>query len=180
MFVESLILAAALLSPAALGTEKVPSTARPAFDSEEWLAKRDILACEAERLRAAHSNCLARAGSPSTDVKLPIETFPDGSVQTLLTAEKVAVFLKENLIWAAGVTVRKVDATGETVAELKAASCVIDRQTKSGWAEGGARVRQGQTEFGGEGVYFSSPEGYVSVFGGSRIFSKDLDLGGLK
>ena len=154
--------------------------ASAAFDSAEWLAKREMLTREAERLQAAYSNCLARVSEAAEDVVVPLETFPDGSVKSSVRAKRAQFFLDTGLVWAEGVTVKKLDDAGKVVAQIDATSCVIDRTTKSGWAEGPAKLRHGTTEFDGEGVYFSSPEGYVSVMRRSRIVSKDLKFGGLQ
>lgn len=154
--------------------------ASAAFDSAEWLVKRDVLSREAERLRQAYSNCVARVVDPAEDIVIPIETFPDGSVKSSVSAKKAVFFLDTGMVWASGVTVKKQDAEGNVLSQIDAGSCVIDRTTKSGWAEGPAKLRHGSTVFEGEGVYFSSPEGYVSVMRKSRIHSKDLKFGGLQ
>lgn len=151
-----------------------------AFDSAGWLAKREMLTREAERLQVAYSNCLARVSEAAEDVIVPLETFPDGAVKSSVHAKRAQFFLDTGLVWAADVTVKKLDDEGKVVSQIDAASCVIDRTTKSGWAEGPAKLRHGTTEFEGEGVYFSSPEGYVSVMRRSRIVSKDLKFGGLQ
>lgn len=156
------------------------SSALAAFDSAEWLAKREMLTREAERLRAAYSNCVARVTEPAEDITIPIETFPDGSVKSFVHARKATLFLDTGFVWAAGVTVRKVDTDGKEVSRIDAANCVIDRNTKSGWADGPARLRHGSTTFTGEGIYFSSPEGYVMVLRKSEIYSKDLKFGGVQ
>ena len=157
------------------------ASAALAFDSAGWLEKRELLTREAERLRAAYSNCLSRVKSPAEDVTVPVETFDDGSVKTVVAAKKAQFFLKEGLVWAEGVVIRKFKADGEQETLVEAASCVVDRATKSGWAEGAALVRHGGTTFRGEGVYFSSPEGYVRVFRNADIESDDFSSrGGLK
>ena len=155
-------------------------TASAAFDSTEWLAKREMLTLEAERLQAAYSNCLARVSEAAEDVVVPLETFPNGSVKSSVFAKKAVFFLDTGLVWASGVCVKKQDEDGRVLSQIDARSCVIDRTTKSGWAEGPARLRHGTTEFVGEGVYFSSPEGFVSVMRKSRIVSRDLKFGGLQ
>lgn len=150
-----------------------------AFNSADWLEKREMLTREAERLRAAYSNCVAQVQTPAEDIVIPVETFPDGSVKTVVQAKKAQFFAKEGLVWAANVVIRKYDGEGGVSAQIDATNCVIDRYTKSGWANGAARVRHGKTEFCGEGVYFSSPEAYVMVLRRSDIVSKDLKFGGV-
>ena len=148
-----------------------------AFDAEAWLAKREILAREAERLQGAYSNCVARLERPSENVKIPVETFSDGSIKTFLSASKVMLFLDTGLIWADGVTVEQLSEKGAVPSRIEATTGVVDRETKSGWAEGAARLTHEATTFDGEGVYFSSPEGYVAVHGKTRVVSKDLRFG---
>lgn len=147
-----------------------------AFDCDEWMAKREILSHEAERLQLAYSNCLARIESPSENVKIPIETFADGSIKTFLTAEKVKIFLDSEFIWGEGVDVRHQQDRASGVAHINAENCVVDRLTKSGWAAGAARLTHESTTCDGEGVYFSSPEGFVSISRNARIVSKNLKL----
>lgn len=154
--------------------------ASAAFDSTTWLAKREMLTREAERLQAAYSNCVTRTREAAEDVTVPLETFPDGSIKSSVSARRAVFFLDTGLVWGEGVTVRKLDDGGAVVSQIDAAHCVIDRTTKSGWAEGPAKLRHGTTEFTGENVYFSSPEGYVSVMRKTRIASKDLKFGGVR
>lgn len=151
-----------------------------AFDSNEWLGKRDVLTREAERLRAVYTNCLQKLEQPADDVTVPVETFPDGSVKTLIFAKRAQYFLDTGLVWASGVVVKKFKSDGSLDGRIDADSCVIDRFSKSGWAEGPATVVHGNTTFKGEGVYFSSPESYVKVFHRSEIDSKDLKFGGVR
>ena len=66
----------------------------------------------------------------------------------------------------------------EAAAKIEAKNCVVDRFSKSGWAEGLATVTHGKTVFRGTGVYFSSPEGYVKVVERTDVDSKDLKFGG--
>ena len=151
-----------------------------AFSSEEWLGKREVLAREAERLRAAYSNCVARLEVPAENVTVPVETFEDGSVKVMIFAKKAQYFLEPGLVWAEDVTVKKFKKDGRLDGQIDAKSCVVDRFSKSGWAEGLATVVHDKTTFRGRGVYFSSPESYVKVFEESEIDSKDLKFGGMR
>lgn len=156
----------------------VASAATTSFDAEAWLSKREILTREAERLRGAYSNCLARVDHPSENVKVPIETFPDGAIKSMLTASRVLLFLDLDFIWADHVVIEQLSEKGAKPAHLEAAFGVVDRQTKSGWAEGPARLEYETTTCTGEDVYFSSPEGFVSIYRDTRIVAKDLRLSG--
>ena len=149
-----------------------------AFDSEEWLGKRELFAREAERLQAAYTNCVANLETPAEDVTIPVETFDDGSVKVMIFAKKAQYFLDKGLVWAEDVTVRRFKADGRLEARIEAKNCVVDRFSKSGWAEGPAMVVHGKTTFRGTGVYFSSPEGYVKVFERTDVDSQDLKFGG--
>ena len=152
-----------------------------AFDSAEWHGKRELFAREAERLMGVYSNCAARVKAPAENVTIPVETFEDGSVKVLVSAAKAQYFLQEGLVWAEGVEVKKLAKGGAVEACLEAKNCVVDRNAKSGWAEGAAKVTQGKTTFSGKGVYFTAADFYVKVFGGSVVESSDLKFGeGLK
>ena len=150
-----------------------------AFDSVEWHGKRELFAREAERLMAVYTNCVAQLQTPAEDVTVPVETFDDGSVKLMVYAKKAQYFLDSGLVWAEDVVVRKFKSDGTLDARIDAKNCVVDRFTKSGWAQGPATVVHGKTTFKGDGIYFSSPEAYVKVFSGSEIESKDLKFGGL-
>lgn len=148
-----------------------------AFDSADWLGKRELLTREAERLRAAYSNCVARLEVPADDVTVPVETFPDGSVKVIIHAKRAQYFADSGLVWAEGVTVKRFASDGTEDGWIEAASCVVDRFAKSGWAEGPATVVHGKTTFRGKGVYFSSTDAYVKVFEESSVRSEDLKFG---
>lgn len=149
-----------------------------AFNSEEWLGKRELFAREAERLRSAYTNCVANLQTPADDVTIPVETFDDGSVKVMIFAKKAQYFLDKGLVWAEDVTVRRFKPDGTLEARIEAKNCVVDRFSKSGWAEGPASVVHGKTTFRGRGVYFSSPEAYVRVLERSEVESADLKFGG--
>lgn len=152
-----------------------------AFDSTAWLEKRADLAHEVERLRDAYRQCAQNVQTPAEDVALPVETFPDGSVKTAIRAKRAQYFLDSGLVWAEDVVVRTFKRDGSPDMVLEAKNCVVDRLTKSGWAEGPAKLTQGETVFRGRGVYFSSPEGYVRVTQDSDLDSKDLrGVGGFR
>lgn len=148
-----------------------------AFDSAEWLGKRELLLREAERLRAAYSNCLSKVNTPAEDVTIPIETHDDGSVKVAVAAKRAQFFQKDGIIWAEGVVITKKAPDGSQEMRVEAERCVVDRVTKSGWAEGRASFVQGGTKFGGRGVYFSSPESYVHVSESSDFETSDAGGG---
>lgn len=151
-----------------------------AFDSAEWLEKRELLTQEAERLRAAYKDCEKKATEPAEDVTIPVDTFPDGSVKLTIHAEKAQYFHSKGLVWAENLKVLKFDRDGEEDSRVEAKHCLFDKETKSGWAEGPTKFTHGKTTFRGNGVYFSSPEGYVMVLEDADIESKDLKFGGAR
>ncbi len=150
-----------------------------AFDSSAWLGKREMLTREAERLREAYTNCLVQVSQSAEGMVVPIETYPNGAIKFSIAAKRAQFFLKEGFIWAEGVVITEFDISGKELSRIEADNCVVDRDTKSGWVEGRAKVVRDKTEFTGEGVYFSSPENYIISFDSSRIESKDLKSGGI-
>ena len=150
-----------------------------AFDFSAWRAQRSLHEREAGRLRAAYSNCMQRMERPAEDVTVPVEMHPDGSVRLVVQAKKAQFFLDTGLVWAENVVVRKLDQDGTVDTRIDARSCVIDRFTKSGWAEGAARVQHGKTSFSGRNVYFSSPESYVRVYAGADLQTEDAKAKGV-
>ena len=69
---------------------------------------------------------------------------------------------------------------GKIEAQVCAASCVVDRTSKSGWAPGSASVKYKGTEVRGESVYFSAEEEYVAISRGAKVVSSDMKLEGVK
>lgn len=150
----------------------VPAAAL-AFNSEEWLEKREVLGREAERLQAAYTSCVARVVAPAENVAVPIENHPDGSVKSSISASGAQFFLDTGFVWGTNVVVRQTSTNGVVEAEVEAASCVVDRRTKSGWAEGHARARYLKNEVEGDGIYFSFAEEFVTIYANTRIRAKD-------
>ena len=151
-----------------------------AFDQGAWLERREILSHEAERLRSAYSNAVSKASEPAEDIVVPIETNGDGSIRLSISAKKSMFFLKEGIVWASGVVLQRFAEDGKENSRIEAEDFVFDRTTKSGWAEGPAKVVHGGTVFSGENVYFSAEEEYVMSFGRSRFETRDIKRGGLK
>lgn len=150
------------------------------FDSKKWMVKREAMSKEASRLRAAYSNFVGQVSTPSEDIVIPLETNPDGSVRTSVSAKRAQFFLDSPMIWAEDLVLCKFDTDGVERMRLEAGKCVIDRVSRTGWIEGHAKLIQGKTTFGGEGVYFSATNGFVSVYSNADVVSADLKFGGLK
>ena len=150
-----------------------------AFNSADWHGKRELFAREAERMAAVYSNCVRQVNAPAENVTVPVETYEDGSVKVLVSAEKAQYFLKEGLVWGEGVTVRQLGRDGKEEGRIDARNCVIDKNARSGWVEGPARVRQGKLECRGRNVDFAAAESGVRVFEQSEVESADLKFGGL-
>ncbi len=151
------------------------------FDSGAWLTKRAMFDREAERLQAAYTNCVANLRTPAENVTVPIEHYPDGAVKASVTARKAQFFLDEGLVWCEGVCVRECGPDGRTErGRVEAESCVIDRETRSGWADGRARATYGRTTVEGRGIYFSFEEEFVKITSEVEITSRDLKFEGVK
>ena len=151
-----------------------------AFDSAKWMAKREAMTDDAVRLMAAYSNCVAEVKTPSEEVTIPMETYPDGSVRTSVYAKRAQFFEKSPLVWAEDMVLTKLDDDGVEKLRLEARHCVIDRFERSGWIDGHARLIQGKTVFEGDGVYFSASNNFVTVYSDSDVKSADLKFGGLR
>lgn len=157
----------------------LPSSRAFAFNSAKWMVKREAAKADAVRLRAAYSNCVSRISSPSVGITIPLELNSDGSIRTSLHAGRAQFFLDSPFVWAEELTLVKMDDDGTEKLRLVAGSCVIDREVRSGWVEGRAKVTLNATTFEGDGVYFSATNGYVSVSSGADMKSADLKFGGL-
>lgn len=151
-----------------------------AFDSTAWLEKREILSREAERLMAAYTNISAKVTEPAENVTVPVESFPDGAIKTVVQARKAQYFLQEGFIWAENVVVKRFRSPGKLEFRIDARNCIIDRSTKSGWANGKAIIRHDGTVFYGDGIYFSSPEGFVTSWRDTRVEIRGIKTGSLK
>lgn len=144
---------------------------------QDWMDKRERLEKDAERLRVAYTNCITRLEIPSEDMIIPVETFPDGSIKLVIEAKYAKLFDNQSLVWARNVVIRKLDEDGVERTRLEALECIVDRFTKSGWAQGAGNLKQGENIFKGKNFYFSSPDSYVSSYSESMMESKDLKSG---
>ena len=134
------------------------------FDSTAWMASRADRVREAERLRTAYAKCAAAVQEPAENVSVPVENYPDGSVKASVVAERAQIFLKDGLIWCAGVKIRQFRPDGSVESEIDAANCVVDRTTRSGWADGDAKATyRGEAYLSGAGIYFSAKDEYVMM-----------------
>lgn len=149
-----------------------------AFDSSVWLQKREMMTREAERLQGVYAKYAESDEAPATDVFVPIEIFPDGSIRSSVKAKKAMYHLDDGFLCGEDVVIERFNEAGKVESMIKAAHVLIDRQTKSGWVEGTAIIYHEGTIFRGEGVYFSSPEGYIMSSSKSKIISKGLKFGG--
>ena len=144
-----------------------------AFDSEQWLAERaddsDMM-----RLRVAYRDCVAKVESPAENVVFPLESFPDGSVKSRLTAARAQMFADSDYIWGEGIRVEQYREAGTTNvwASLTAENCIVDRKTKSGWVEGNATMIYGDSSVKGRGIYFSLPREYIKILSKCEIRTK--------
>ena len=143
-----------------------------AFSSESWLAKRsddsDML-----RLRAAFAECAKKAVAPAENVSVVLESYPDGTVKSRITAERATIFPDSSYIWAENVHLEQFDATGTNrTAKLEAENCLVDRSTKTGWVDGNANMVYGDATVKGRGIYFSMTSEFIKIFSQSEIRTK--------
>ena len=148
-----------------------------ALNSERWLAERaddsDLM-----RLRAAYRECVAKLESPAENVAFPLESFPDGSVKSRLTAARAQMFADSDFIWGEKIRVEQYREMGGTNvwASLDAENCVVDRKTKSGWVEGSATMTYGDSSVKGRGIYFSLPREYIKILSQCEIRTRGAKL----
>ena len=142
--------------------------AASAFSSAEWLEKRgddsDVL-----RLRAAYADCVKKLESPAENVSIPIESFPDGTVKSRVTAARAHMFPDSGFVWGEKIRVEQYKEGGKLYASLDAENCVVDRKTKSGWVEGSAEMTYGDASVKGRGIYFSLTNEFIKIFSQSEI-----------
>lgn len=150
------------------------------FEPALWLEKRAALTDEAMRLKAAYEECQTKVKEPAQDITIPIENYPNGSVKASVYAAKAQFFATSPYVWGEGVKIRQYTEDGVCAAEIDAANCIVDRKSRSGWADGAAKVTYSKTFVEGADVYFSLAEEYVMILSHTTITSADIKFGGLK
>lgn len=147
------------------------------FNSEQWLSERaddsDMM-----RLRVAYRDCVAKIESPAENVVFPLESFPDGSIKSRLTAARAQMFSDSSYIWGEDIRVEQYREAGSTNvwASLKAENCIVDRKTRSGWVEGNATMVYGDSSVKGRGIYFSLPREYIKILSKCEIRTKGANF----
>ena len=154
------------------------ATAAAAFDSEAWLLKRGDMTRDAMRLKDLYSEYSAKASSPAENVAVPVESHPDGSVKSSISARKAQFVLESGLIWGEDVVVRELKPDGTLVARIDAENCIVDRNAKAGWAQGGVKALYNGTSLEGEGVYLSFDREFVVITDKAKIVSSEFDVKG--
>ena len=144
-----------------------------AFSSQLWLEERNDDS-DARRLQRAYTNCLAHLLQPAENVTFPLENHPDGTVKSRLKARRAQLFLDTGLIWGEGVRVEEYDRKGVVKNTLEADNCVVDRNARTGWVQGSAKLCYGDTTVSGCGIYFSFNREFIKIFSKSTIRSKGL------
>lgn len=148
-----------------------------AFNSERWLVERaddsDMM-----RLRAAYRECVAKLSSPAENVMFPLETFPDGSVKSRLKAARAQIFPDTGLIWGENIRVEQYKEPGSTNlwASLVAENCIVDRNSKTGWVEGSAKMTYDTSSVAGRGIYFSLPREFIKILSQCEIRTRVSDF----
>ena len=140
-----------------------------AFSSERWLAERgddsDML-----RLRAAYQECGKKLEAPAENVSLPLATYPDGTVKSRLSAARAHMFPDSGFVWAEKIRVVQYKEDGKTIiASLDAENCLVDRNTRTGWVDGEAKMVYGESSVKGRGIYFSLTREFIKIFSQSEI-----------
>lgn len=152
--------------------------AASAFDSEAWLAHRDAMGADADRMRSEWSNCTALVTAPAENLTIPVQLHPDGSPKIVLKSAKAQNFIQERKVWAEGVAGVVFGEDGSVAARASADSCVVDVRSRSGWAEGSVSVEYGPYSMRGGGFYFSGAEEFVKISGGVVMRAENIDFGG--
>lgn len=150
------------------------------FDSGSWLEKRQMLDHEAERLSIVHGECEKMLQEPAEDVVVPIEAFPSGRIKSQIRAKKAEYFIEKGLVWGKDITLEEYDEQGLLRGKIDAQSCVVDRDTRSGWAKGHVKAVYGGNILEGDGIYFSFAEEYIKISTNSVIQSLDAKIKGVK
>ena len=133
-----------------------------------------------ERLESAYTVYVAKIDRPAEGVVIPVEQHPDGSVKVDATAERAQFFEKEGYVWCGGVTVREYALDGSVKSQFHVDGCLVDRSTKTGWAEGRAVGTYGKTRLEGSGIYFSFSDESVKIYSKVVITSTDIKFEGVK
>ena len=145
------------------------------FSHAAWLEKRgddsDVL-----RLQAAFRDCEKKVEAPAENVSIPIETHPDGTVKSRITAKRVFLFPDSPFVWGQGIRVEQFKEDGKLHASLDAENCVLDRKTKSGWVAGAAKMVYGEATVTGRGIYFSLPDEFIKILSQSEIRAGHVGL----
>ena len=150
----------------------VAGAAVGAFSSERWLAERaddsDML-----RLRAAFAECAKKVVAPAENVSMVLESYPDGTAKSRITAARAMIFSDSSYIWAEKIRLEQFDVTGTNrTARLDAENCLVDRATKTGWVDGNADMLYGDATVKGRGIYFSLTREFIKIFSQSEIRTK--------
>lgn len=151
-----------------------------AFDSQAWLLKRDAIYSDAMKLKAVYEDCAAKVFEAAENISVPLESHKNGAIKSLVFAKKAQFFLESGLIWGEDVVVRELKNDGSEVARIDAKNCVVDRNSKSGWAQGHVKALYGKTMLEGDGVYMSFPREFIAVMDNAKIVSSEFEMGKAK
>lgn len=151
-----------------------------AFDSEDWEARKSAVDAEAARLKAAYAHYVMKVDAPSFDLQIPLEQYANGSVKTLIHAQRAQFFMPDNVIWGKGITLTQFNECGKKSLQLNAENGLIDRPSGACWVDGQVRLIHGGTMLEGVNAYYSSTGDYFKVISNVRVASSDVSLKGLK
>lgn len=132
------------------------------------------------RLKAEYKKYVKKVDKPSEEIVVPVENHPDGSLKVEVCAGKAQFFNKDAIIWCGDVIVREFGLDKKLKMELEADTCIIDRNTKSGWINGLGKGHYGKTKIQGRGIYFSFSEEFVKILSNVMVESSEIKFEGVE
>ena len=159
----------------------VLATSLRAFDSAAWMNRRAAMTEDAKRLEAMYREYAAKIDAPAEELTVPIEDTETGERKALVTAAKAQFFDDGKVIWGEDVVIEeKGPETGRPKGRIHARHILVDRDRRTGWADGHTVIDYGATRVEGDGIYFSFSEEFVKILSKVEITSSDLKFEGAK
>ena len=151
--------------------------AAQAFDLDAWNGKCGRIEALSSEMRSLYAKYAAEAVDPALDLSIPVETYPAGSIKTLLSADKARVIFGSNYVWGEGVTICQFAESGATQSVVRAKNCLVNRVEKVGWIEGRAEADHGGAHLEGDGVYISLDGFFAGITSNALVRVRDVKLG---
>lgn len=108
-------------------------------------------------------------GTPSTQLRMPVRSFPNGREEVVLHAEQGWISLDMMKLRGVKVRVETFDEAGNLVATLWADEAAVDRATKLAAAKGRVRLVRGGDTLTGNGALADLGTRYVRVLRDAQI-----------